>query len=76
MEYTRIMVENRLYNKQIVSSEYQKIINKMFGSGEGKPRIFNYPVEKTDIEAMTVAAYHLGKLEMTNMLIDRQDGNQ
>ena len=75
MEYTRIMVENRLYNKQIVSSEYQKIINKMFGSGEGKPRIFNYPIEKTDIEAMVVAAYYLAKFEHTRLLVD-QDGDQ
>ena len=70
---TRVDVENRLHAKKTVSEQYQKIIDKIFGNEKGLPRIFNYPVEKTDIEAMVVAAYYLAKLERTNLLVDREE---
>ena len=75
MKDTKLFIENRLRARHLVMNEYQKIVDKMFGSGEGKPRIFNYPVEKTDIDVMVVAAYYLGKLETTNSVIDRLDGD-
>ena len=70
---TKYEVENRLHAKKIVSEKYEKIVDNIFGNEKGLPRIFNYPVEKTDIEAMVVAAYYLAKLERVNLLVDREE---
>jgi hypothetical protein len=70
---TKYEVENRLHAKKIVSEKYEKIVDKIFGNEKGLPRIFNYPVEKTDIESMVVAAYYLAKLERVNLLVDREE---
>jgi len=60
---SRKFVDERLYARQKVAQEYQRIVDKMFGNEKGLPKIFNYPIEKTDIQSMVVAAYHLGKVE-------------
>lgn len=69
----KLDVENRLRAKRLVTEQYNKIVDKMFSDEKGLPRIFNYPVQKTDTEAMVVAAYYLAKLERTNLLVDREE---